>query len=96
VNPFERIGIDKRALEGQLPLHGLRHQPEAGASGWYVWAAGELEQGDDFFVPMHIEHLAQKCPAVLPYLALPPGWRFLIAEHYEDIWFDQTLLDIPN
>ncbi len=27
-------------------------------------------------------------PEVLPYLALPPGWRFLIADGYEDGWFD--------
>jgi hypothetical protein len=29
-----------------------------------------------------------------PYLALPPGWRFLIAPDYEDVWFDESLLHI--
>ncbi|WP_459213513.1 immunity protein Imm33 domain-containing protein [Paraburkholderia caribensis] len=28
----------------------------------------------------------------MPYLGLPPGWRFLIAEGYEDVWEDAKLL----
>ena len=92
VNPFEKVGIDTSALSGAIPLNGLRHQPASGTSGWFIWAGEELKQDEDFFVPMHIEHLATKCPAVLPYLGLPPGWRFLIAEDYEDIWFDEALL----
>jgi hypothetical protein len=31
---------------------------------------------------------------VFPYLALPPGWRFLLAPGYEDVWYDPTLLDL--
>ncbi|WP_459166268.1 hypothetical protein [Sinorhizobium meliloti] len=23
---------------------------------------------------------------------MPPGWRFLIANGYEDVWYDETLL----
>jgi hypothetical protein len=30
-------------------------------------------------------------PEVVPFLALPPGWRFLLDENY-DVWFDVTLL----
>jgi hypothetical protein len=26
------------------------------------------------------------------YLGLAPGWRFLIAPGYEDVWFDEILL----
>ncbi|WP_438268855.1 immunity protein Imm33 domain-containing protein [Paraburkholderia youngii] len=26
------------------------------------------------------------------YLALPPGWRVLLAPDYEDVWFDGELL----
>ena len=94
VNRFERIGIDDSALAGTLPLNGLRHPPTAGTSGWYVWGASELREEEDFFRPMHIEHLAKECPAVVPYLGLPPGWRFLISEDYEDIWFDSSLLKV--
>lgn len=31
-------------------------------------------------------------PQALRYLGLPPGWRFLVAAAYEDIWFDPALL----
>ena len=30
----------------------------------------------------------------LPFMALPPGWRFMVAEDYEDVWSDSTLLNI--
>lgn len=32
-------------------------------------------------------------PEVLPYLELPPGYRFIIdGKGYEDVWFDESLL----
>jgi hypothetical protein len=42
---------------------------------------------------MHVRHLAEECPEILPYLGLPPGWRFLVTPDHEDIWFDQSLLE---
>lgn len=75
-----------------MPLNGLRHPPEEGTSGWFVWAGRELPDDPDFFVPLHVEHLDDWCPQVLPYLALPPGWRFLLAPGHEDVWHDPTLL----
>ncbi|WP_441294952.1 immunity protein Imm33 domain-containing protein [Massilia antarctica] len=30
--------------------------------------------------------------SVVPYLSLPPGYRFQIADGYEDVWFDPALL----
>jgi hypothetical protein len=30
----------------------------------------------------------------MPYLSLPPGWRFLIAPGHEDVWEDQSLFDM--
>jgi len=32
----------------------------------------------DFFAPLCVEHLRERCPEVLPYLVLPPGWSFAI------------------
>lgn len=77
-----------------LPLNGLRHPAETGTSGWFIWRGEELGTVDDFFVPLHIAHLEAWCPEVVPYLALPPGWRFLLAPGYEDVWFDESLLNI--
>jgi hypothetical protein len=49
---------------------------------------------DDFFQPMHIEHVPDECPEALDFLTLPPGWRFLVHGDYVDVWFDKTLLSV--
>jgi hypothetical protein len=89
---LHRLGISDSALRGEQPLNGLRHPPQSGTSGWFIWGGEELSTGPDFFKPLHISHMQERCAAVLPYLALPPGWRFIIAPGYEDVWYDETLL----
>lgn len=86
-----KIGISESALNGSLPLHGLRHPPEADTAGWYIWA-GDYSEDEDFFKPIHIEHLTQACPQVIKFLGMSPGWRFLLAGEYEDVWYDIELL----
>lgn len=76
-----------------VPLNGLRHTRGGGASGWYIWGGTELSEAADFFQPVHVHHLSEQCPAALPYLALPPGFRFLVAPGHEDVWEDPTLVD---
>ena len=46
----------------------------------------------DFFKPLHVAHLDDWCLQIIKYLGLPPGWRFLIAGDYEDVWFDKSFL----
>ncbi|MCA9608752.1 MAG: hypothetical protein KC619_24280 [Myxococcales bacterium] len=87
----EVVGIARNVREGLLPINGLRIRPGGQTCGWYIWAGEEMSQADDFFVPLHVAHLDEWCPEVLPYLELPPGWRFLIAPGYEDVWFDPDL-----
>jgi hypothetical protein len=84
------VAISDSALQGQFPLHGLRYPPEVGPTRWFIWG-GEYSEADDFFKNLHIHHLEELCPAVLPYLALPSTWRFLIAPDYEDVWSDSSL-----
>ena len=86
-----KLGISRGALSGEVPINGLRHPPENGTSGWYIWS-GEWSDASDFFLPMHHSHLTEHCPAPIPFLALPPGWRFLAAPGYLDVWFDGNLL----
>ena len=88
-----KLGVSQSVREGLMPLNGLRH-PSAETSGWFIWAGEELSEDPDFFLPLHPEHLVQSRPELLPYLALPPGSPFLIAENYEDVWFDASLLSI--
>jgi len=87
-----KVGIARNVRTELQPLNALRHRPEGDTSGWYIWAGEDLSEDPDFFVPLHITHLAEWCPQILPYLALPPGWRVLLAPGYEDVWFDEALL----
>lgn len=92
--PDSKVGISRNVKDGISPLNGLRHPPGSSMSGWYIWAGEEYSDDPDFFVPLHISHLGEWCPTVIPYLGLPPGWRFLLAEDYEDVWYDKSLLDV--
>ena len=87
-----KLGIALATL-GRDPLNGMRLHPEGGTCGWYVWG-GELSDAPHFFQPLHVSHLSENCPSILPYLSLPPGWRFLLgANGYVDVWFDPGLLE---
>jgi len=88
-----KVGIARNVLDRILPINGLRHPPEGDTTGWYIWA-GEFSNDPDFFVPLHVGHLVEWCPDAIRFLGLPPGWRFLAADDYEDVWEDQSLLAV--
>lgn len=92
--PELKVGIARNVREGVLPINGLRHPPAGDTTGWYIWAGEELSDDPDFFVPLHVEHLGDWCPAVVRFLGLPPGWRFLVADEHEDVWEDPSLLNV--
>ena len=86
--PGTKLGIALGTI-GKNPIHGLRHKAENGTNGWYIWCGEEMGKADDFFVPLHVEHIADYLPEVQEYLELPPGYRFLIdGNDYEDVWFE--------
>lgn len=88
-----KVGISRSVKErGVKPLHALRHPPEGDTTGWYVWS-GELSADPTFFEALCVEHLNAQCPELVAYLAMPPGWRVLLAPNFEDVWFDSSLLD---
>ena len=89
-----KLGIADNYFQGILPLNGLRHPQENGTCGWFLWASEDFSEADDFFKPLHVYHLIEKKPEIIKYLALPEGWRFLVAGEYEDVWFDENLLKI--
>jgi hypothetical protein len=89
----DKVGISLSAKEHVYPINGLRIAPENGTTGWFIWGGeGGPSTADDYFKPLHVIHLHEWCPEILPYLGLPPGWRFLIAPNHEDVWFDASLL----
>jgi hypothetical protein len=88
------VGVSRNIKDGIWPINGLRHPQEGDTTGWYIWAGEDFSTDDDFFVPLHVKHLEEWCPAVIKYLGLAPGWRFLLANDYEDVWQDLSLLGV--
>lgn len=86
----EKLGLAIDTL-GQLPINGLRLVAENGTCGWYIWCGEEMSQEADFFKPLHVSHINKYLPEIEQYLALPSGYRFLIADDYEDVWYDSLL-----
>ena len=88
-----KLGIALDSI-GKEPINGLRHNPENGTNGWYIWCGEEMPKEENSFVPLHIEHIAEYLPQIEEYLVLPPGYRFLIdGNNYEDVWFEKELLN---
>ena len=91
--PDETVGF-ANSTAGQLPINGLRHPPTVGASGWYIWCGESFSEARDFFEPRCTYHFYDERHEVVRLLGLAPGWRFLLAGDYLDVWFDATLLTV--
>lgn len=83
-----------RSTKTQLPLNGLRHSPTETTSGWFIWCGESFSEAPDWFVPVCIAHLYEEMPEIAAFLALPPGYRFLVVGEYVDVWFDASLLNM--
>jgi hypothetical protein len=92
----EKVGIARNVRTGLMPINGVRTLPEKGTCGWYIWAGEKMSEAADFFVPLHVDHLDQWCEAAIQFLLLPPGWRFLTAGDYVDVWFDPKVDLMPT
>ena len=91
--PNSKLGFALQT-KGMLPINGLRHPPEGDTNGWYLWGGNELSDDPKFFAPLHTDHLVTQCPEAIKFLGLPPGYRFLVAGDYVDVWFDESLLNV--
>jgi hypothetical protein len=89
-----KVGISKNFDPNRFPINGLRHPPTGDTTGWYIWSGQEFSADPDFFVALHGFHLNDRCPGILKFLGLGAGWRFLVAEGHEDVWFDANLLNV--
>lgn len=87
-----KLGISNNVKQGLLPINDLRLHPEEWTTGWFIWAGEEFSEDPDFFVPLHTVYLNDWVNDLHKYLGLAPGWRFLIAGDYVDVWFDEQLL----
>ena len=87
----EKLGIAIETI-GRQPINGMRVNRENGTCGWYIWCGEDFSENSEFFKPLHVGHINEYLPEVTQYLSLPPGYRFLIANEYEDVWFDSQLV----
>jgi len=92
-DPNEKLGIALSTI-GKLPINGLRHPIENGTCGWYIWCGEKFSEDVDFFKPLHVSHISEYLPQIEKYLALPVGYRFLVAGNYEDIWYDESIKNV--
>ncbi len=95
VTPFacesrQKVGIAENVTVGRFPINALRVEPVGDTCGWYIWA-GDYSDVEDFFKPLHVDRLVDWCPALIPFLQFPPGWRVQLAPNHEDVWFDPEL-----
>lgn len=91
---FESILGFALSTDGKIPINGLRHRGEGDTNGWYIWCGEEFSEAPDFFSPLHTRHVYENHPELTKLLGLAPGYRFLVAGEYVDIWFDPALLAI--
>jgi hypothetical protein len=92
-SPDDKIGF-ATATAGLQPVNGLRHPQTAGTSGWYIWCGESFSESPDFFKPLHASHIYESLPDTSHLFGLPPGFRFLLAGDYLDVWFDERLLAV--
>lgn len=92
VHSTQMIGVSQSFLTGAWPVHALRHQPTGNGCGWFAWAGEDLSDSEDFFQPVHVQHVIESRRSFAKYLGLPPGHRVLYDDFHEDVWFDRALL----
>jgi hypothetical protein len=82
------------STKGREPINGLRHPQGMDTTGWYIWFGDRFSEAPDFFEPVHTHHIYEDYPELAKLLGLPPGYRFLAASDYLDVWYDPSLLNI--
>ena len=88
----DKIGF-ALSTAGLKPINGLRHPLSPGMSGWYIWCGEAFSESADFFVPQCARHFYENVPEAGRLLGLAPGFRFLLAGDYLDVWYDEKLLE---
>ena len=77
----------------KMPIYGSRIKiTEDDTVSWFFYC-GEYSDSEDFYSPIHINHLEELLPLVIPYLYLPPNTQFIIDDKgYEDVWTNEDLI----
>jgi hypothetical protein len=89
--PESKLGF-ALMTKGKMPINGLLHPVAGDTNGWYIWCGEEFSHDAKFFAPIHAGHFYEEYLEIASLLGLPPGYRFLFAPDYLDVWFDESLL----
>ena len=81
------------ATIGELPING-RRLPQAGEhSGWEIWCGvHDHDKEPALFRTLPAFNIQRSLAEAFCFLALPPGYCFLIAGGYHKVWFDSSLI----
>lgn len=86
-NPAQMVAISEGVIEGDYPLSGIRYDAPPHMSGWYLTT--ERYNGDiETMRVEHMYHVTAVRPELARYIALPPGYRFNMWEHRDEISLD--------
>lgn len=88
VKPQRPWAFGRALMGGSLqpdvwPVYGVRSlpRPDRGDCGWTFWT-GDSDMSraakKSKFEIIEVQAIGDRCPAVVPYLALPPGWAFVL------------------
>jgi hypothetical protein len=87
------VATRSQITRSRATVNGLRHLPDHDTKWLVPVAWREPQPRAGLFQPIHASHLNDWCREAIPHLALPPGWRFVLAPGHEDVWFDSELLE---
>ncbi|MGV3620670.1 MAG: immunity protein Imm33 domain-containing protein [Archangium sp.] len=97
VKPQRPWAFGRALMGGSLqpdvwPVYGVRShpRPDRGDCGWTFWT-GDSDMSraakKSKFEIIEVQAIGERCPAVVPYLALPPGWAFVLGpDGYADVY----------
>ena len=96
-SPLDKVAVSLGTLNLQ-PLNARRVSPERGICGWYIWGggSGRNSRAAGFFETMPVAHLLERCPQIMPFLALAPGWWVSIAPDGPEILPPHDAAPPPN
>ena len=88
------VAVSPELLADNGLVQGVRYPSPEHMSGW--WLVDEAFDGSAASMkPIHLGHVAARRPDVLPFLALPFGYRFSVIGHEVDIWYDEVVAKDP-
>lgn len=89
---FARALVGGSVRPDTWPVYGARAQPrrDRGDCGWTFWT-GDPDMSKaakkSKFQIIDVARVGEHCPAVIPYLALPPGWAFVLGpDGFADVY----------